>query len=110
MVLSVLLDAGAGPAWAYTEGGTRYGRWRGPRSRACACSSPAPPAAPPTEDAWGLRALARLAFAWRVPGRAPEPAAWARGPLSLLERLADRLEAAPELFGTGRPGGLHDVA
>jgi hypothetical protein len=115
-VVSVLLDAGAGPDWHYdeAESGLRLSRSEGlgvaswhAFTEGLFSSSPA---APMRVDAAGLRALDvdRLAAAFQV-GPA-NPLVGIDGRLAVLHRLGDTLAAAPHVFGArGRPGGLFDV-
>ncbi|MFT4041725.1 MAG: DUF1688 family protein [Gordonia sp. (in: high G+C Gram-positive bacteria)] len=112
-VVSVLLDAGAGPDWHYTESATGQ---RLSRSEGLAVASlhafadglfSATQADPYRVDADGLRALTlqRLATAFQV--GADNPIVGLNGRLTLLHRLADALDAAPDVFGAdARPGGL----
>jgi hypothetical protein len=113
-VTSVLLDAGAGPAWRYREaGGGVYAR-----SEGLAVASfrlfraglfAADPARPLRADAVALRRLdeARLATGMQV---GPDnPLVGIAGRAALLRRLGDALAANPELFGAeGRIGNLFD--
>lgn len=115
-VVSVLLDAGAGPDWHYIETGTglRFGRseglgvasWHAFRSGLFSSD----PNQPFQVDAAGLRDLdgGRLAAAFQVgPGN---PVVGLDGRMRLLHRLAEALAAEPGVFGAqGRPGGLFDV-
>ena len=102
-VVSVLLDAGAGPDWCYREGERSF-----TRSEGLAVASfhaftaglfSADPADPLRVDAAGLRALstARLATAFQVD--ATNPLVGLDGRVHLLHRLAD----------AGRPGALFDA-
>ena len=115
-VVSVLLDAGAGPGWHYAEQGT--GRtWS--RSEGLALASLDAFAAglfasrrgdPWRADAAALRSLEpeRLAGAFQV--SADNPLAGLSGRAALLRRLGEALAARPELFGreAPRPGGIVD--
>jgi uncharacterized protein DUF1688 len=114
-VVSVLLDAGAGPDWHYDEAasGLRFDRSEGLGVASWnafadgAFSSD--PGAPLRVDAEGLRNLtpARLAEAFQI---APDnPLVGVDGRVELLHRLGAALVARPEVFGPlGRPGGLFD--
>ena len=115
-VVSVLLDAGAGPDWRYVEAisGQPFGRSEGlgvASFRAFMDGLFSSHANRPFQaDAAGLRAVtaAHLGAAFQVsqsnaliglPGR-----------VTLLHRLADALSEQPRVFGTAtRPGGMFDV-
>jgi hypothetical protein len=116
-VVSVLLDAGAGAQWGYTE--TRgASRVRFTRSEGLGVASwhafvsglfSGDPGRPLQVDATGLRALTeeRLAAAFQI---GPDnPLVGLAGRVALMHRLGDALAAQPEVFGEqGRPGGLYD--
>jgi hypothetical protein len=115
-VTSVLLDAGAGPAWRYVEAATGQ---QHRRSEGLAVASvrmfaagffSADPAAPWRADAGALEAVEdhRLAAALQVSADNPLPGLDGRA--ALLRRLGGALREAPELFGKGepRPGHLLD--
>jgi hypothetical protein len=112
IVVSVLLDAGAGDAWRYREPGTdvEVGRSEGlalaslhafeagtfssdPINRLCA-------------DADGLRSLdpGRLADAFQIADDNPLVGVDAR--MELIHDLGTAVANAPHLFPDGRPGGL----
>jgi hypothetical protein len=115
-VVSVLLDAGAGPGWQYRE--TATGR-RFTRSEGLAVASwhaffdgvfSSDPAAPWQVDAAGLAALdaGTLARALQVGPR--NALVGLDGRVQLLQRLGAVVAAQPEVFGEpGRPGGLFDT-
>ncbi|GAA2770448.1 URC4/urg3 family protein [Mycolicibacterium pallens] len=114
-VVSVLLDAGAGPAWCYTEPGTglRLSRSEGlgvasfHAFTAGLFSSDADD--PLRVDAPGLAGITthQLAEAFQV-GEA-NPLIGLDGRVALLHRLGAVCAASPEIFGAdGRPGGLLD--
>jgi len=118
-ITSVLLDAGAGPAWFYREaGGETYKRSDGlaiasfDMFRAGLFSSD--PRRPLRADAAGLSALAteRLAGAFQI--SAANPMTGLEGRAALMRRLGATLAAAPNLFadpagnGPARPGHLFD--
>lgn len=115
-VVSVLLDAGAGADWQYTEPGTglRFGRSEGLGVASwhafCGGLFSSEPTQPFQVDAAGLRGLdtGRLAHAFQV---GPDnPLVGLPGRLQLLHRLGDALAAQPEVFGAhGRPGALFDA-
>jgi len=115
-LVSVLLDAGAGPDWHYVEAATGL---RFTRSEGLGVASfhaftsglfSSKPNRPLQVDAAGLRALVtdRLGDAFQVssvnrliglPGRA-----------LLLRRLGEAMSEQPEVFGEdGRPGGIFDA-
>ncbi|BBZ63659.1 URC4/urg3 family protein [Mycolicibacterium monacense] len=111
-VVSVLLDAGAGPGWSFEEKATGQ---RFSRSEGLAVASwhafagglfSSDPGDPMRVDADGLRALTadRLGAAFQV--CADNPLVGLDGRVELLHRLGDALTA--EAFG-GRPGGLFDT-
>lgn len=115
-VVSVLLDAGAGPDWCYTEaaGGQRFTRSEGLGVASwhafCAGLFSSDPGQPLRADAARLRNLDadRLAAAFQVGG--DNPLIGLPGRVELLHRLGAALSAQPETFGpAGRPGGLFDA-
>lgn len=115
-LVSVLLDAGAGPDWRYNE--TASGE-RFTRSEGLAVASfhafmggvfSSDPDQPLQVDAAGLRGLVsdRLAAAFQV--SAVNPLVGLDGRVVLMRRLGETLAALPEVFGPqGRPGGLFDM-
>lgn len=115
-VVSVLLDAGAGTDWHYTESDTGLDLTRseglGVASWHAFCgglfSSDADD--PLRADAAALRRLdaGRLADAFQVgPGN---PLLGLDGRVQLLHRLGAQLAARPDVFGPhGRPGGMFDI-
>lgn len=116
-VTSVLLDAGAGPAWRYREPSTgdTYARSEGLAVAsfdlfAAGGFSSAAKDEPPRADADGLARVTaeRLAAAFQVaPGN---ELVGLEGRAALLRRLGDTLRASPDLFGTSPPriGSLFD--
>ncbi|WLP90676.1 URC4/urg3 family protein [Gordonia sp. NB41Y] len=113
-VVSVLLDAGAGPDWYFDEPGTGL---RFTRSEGLAVAGvhaffdgvfSSDPADPLRVDAAGLRALTadRLAAAFGVTDRTP--LVGLEGRTALLHRLADALDTRSEVYTDTRPGGLFD--
>lgn len=114
-VVSVLLDAGAGPDWTYTEPATgqTYTRSEGlavasfHAFKAGMFSSRAD--RPLQADADGLRGVVtqRLAEAFQVSER--NPLVGLEGRAILLRRLGEILSEQPEVFGEqGRPGEIFD--
>ncbi|KAA0081698.1 DUF1688 family protein [Mycolicibacterium sp. P9-64] len=115
-VVSVLLDAGAGPDWGYDEVATGQ---RLTRSEGLGVASwhaftsglfSSDTTDPLRADAAALLALDadRLAEAFQVGPK--NPLVGIDGRVAVLHRLGAALTAAPETFGTlGRPGGLFDA-
>jgi hypothetical protein len=114
IVVSVLLDAGAGDAWRFREPGT--GAVIG-RSEGLAVASlhafeaglfSSDPQQPLRADANGLRALdpARLAAAFQA--SAENPLAGVDGRIGLVRALGDAIAQSPTIFPGERPGGLVD--
>lgn len=115
-LVSVLLDAGAGPRWRYHEAASGQGFARseglGVASFHAFCSGlfSSDPASPLRVDAAGLAALtaARLGVAFQV--NEGNPLVGLEGRAALLRRLGAALAAQPAVFGAaGRPGGLFDA-
>lgn len=116
VVVSVLLDAGAGPDWTYTEPGT--GRTF-TRSEGLAVASfhafmaglfSSDPQRPLQADADALRRLptARLAEALQV--KDANPMVGLEGRAILLRQLGEALSEEPGVYGEpARPGGLFDA-
>ncbi|ORE95743.1 hypothetical protein ATO13_02755 [Stappia sp. 22II-S9-Z10] len=117
-IVSVLLDAGAGPAWRYREAAT--GEVAG-RSEGLALASfamfaggsfSAVPADPLRADAAALELVGEEEFASGFQITADNPLDGAEGRRALLARLAEATRSAPDLFATEddpRPGGLVDA-
>ena len=103
VILSVLLDAGAGPGWRYRRSG-RAARpspapkaWRSPAS---ACSRPA------RLDDLRRRCETRDAGARASRSRTDNPLVGLDGRAALLRRLGAQVLARPDLFaGRARPAG-----
>jgi hypothetical protein len=103
LILSVLLDAGAGPRWRYVDaktGGT-FGR-----SEGLAVASQRMFESGDLIDLAGLE-TAVLARGFQV--SADNPMVGLEGRAALLRRVGDRVRARPDLFPGARPGGLYDV-
>ncbi|MFL6844386.1 MAG: DUF1688 family protein [Allosphingosinicella sp.] len=104
VILSVLLDAGTGPGWRYSDPAT--GRTF-TRSEGLGVAS---------QRMWesgaldGLETLetATLAAGFQVSDG--NPLAGLEGRAALLRRLGAQVAARPDLFPDGRPGGLFDSA
>jgi len=115
-MVSVLLDAGAGPAWRYREPGTGLVLTRseglGVASFHAFVSGlfSSDPTRPLQVDAAGLRRLDAGALARALQVDASNPLVGLDGRVALLRRLGDALAAAPAVYGAGRPGGLFDHA
>ncbi len=119
-VVSVLLDAGAGPDWGYLEPPTggcpaphRYTRSEGLSVASfhafMAGLFSSDPAEPYRADATGLRAVTAdtLGRAFQVSGS--NPLVGLQGRAQLLQQLGMALEANPAMFGQpARPGHLFD--
>jgi hypothetical protein len=115
-VVSVLLDAGAGPDWRYDEAdsGQRFARSEGlgvASWHAFGDGMFSSSATNPLQvDAAGLRDLDadRLAGAFQV--TPTNPLVGVDGRVRLLHRLGAAIAAQPAYFGpAGRPGGLFDL-
>ncbi|RYF34091.1 MAG: DUF1688 family protein [Comamonadaceae bacterium] len=119
-LVSVLLDAGAGADWHYTEAGQDQAEGqRFSRSEGLGVASfhaftsglfSSNPERPLQVDAAGLRALVtdRLGDAFQV--SASNPLVGLAGRTTLLRRLGEALHEQPEVFGDdGRPGKLFDA-
>ncbi|WP_019652494.1 URC4/urg3 family protein [Variovorax atrisoli] len=116
VLVSVLLDAGAGAGWHYTESATGQ---RFSRSEGLGVASfhaftsglfSSNPDRPCQVDAVGLRGLVadRLGDAFQV--SEVNPLVGLAGRATLLRRLGEAMSEQPETFGDdGRPGGLFDA-
>jgi len=116
VLVSVLLDAGAGAGWHYTESATGQ---RFTRSEGLGVASfhaftsglfSSNPDRPCQVDAAGLRGLVadRLGDAFQV--SEVNPLVGLAGRATLLRRLGEAMSEQPETFGDdGRPGGLFDA-
>jgi Protein of unknown function (DUF1688) len=103
VILSVLLDAGAGPDWRFADpktGGTFS------RSEGLAVASQRMFESGGLDDLPGLETEA-LARAFQV---SPDnPLTGLDGRAALLRRLGEQVRARPDLFPGGSPGGLFDL-
>lgn len=115
-VVSVLLDAGAGPDWKYVEPSTGLTLTRseglGVASFHAFTSGmfSSDPAHPLQADAQGLRSVVadRLAAAFQV--SETNPLVGVEGRVVLLRRLGETIAEQPEVFGSpARPGGMFDM-
>ena len=103
VILSVLLDAGAGPDWRYEDEAT--GKTFS-RSEGLAVASQRMFEAGPLG---GLAALDSETLARGFQVSEDNPLVGLEGRAALLRRLGERVAARPDLFPSGRPGGLYDV-
>lgn len=112
-VVSVLLDAGAGPGWRYREpcAGAMLARSEGlavaslDAFRAGLFSAEGVAQV----DAAGLMRIDAEALSRAFQVSEGNPLAGLEGRAALLRRLGAALLARPDLFGQGRPGGLFDA-
>jgi Protein of unknown function (DUF1688) len=115
-VVSVLLDAGAGPTWHYTESdsGQRLNRSEGLGVASLHAFTAGlfsgDPTHPLRADAVGLRAVNAAALGAAFQAGPTNPLVGLDGRVQVLRRLGDVLAAQPDVFGEqGRPGRLFDV-
>ncbi|KAF7342239.1 hypothetical protein MVEN_01811900 [Mycena venus] len=112
--VSVLLDAGAGPKWVFTEpgSGVQFRRSEGlgvaaVHMWASGLFSGDKENKPYQVDATGLASLTPAALAAAFQVTEDNPLVGLEGRTALLARLADALRAASQFFGPdARPGGL----
>jgi hypothetical protein len=114
-IVSVLLDAGAGPAWSYAEAetGQRFTRSEGlgvASFRAFMAGAFSATAGDPLRvDAAALAALDEPRLAQLMQAGPANPLVGLAGRAALLRRLAAALVAQRDVFGTfARPGALYD--
>ncbi|MEM9223323.1 MAG: DUF1688 family protein [Pseudomonadota bacterium] len=117
-IVSVLLDAGAGPAWRYHEAATgeHIGRSEGLGLASFAMFASgafsAVPADPLRADASGLETLTAEEFDAGFQISAENPLAGADGRAALLRKLSSAVRTHPDLFALEddpRPGGIIDA-
>jgi uncharacterized protein DUF1688 len=115
-VVSVLLDAGAGPDWHYLEAttGQRFSRSEGLGVASwhafCGGAFSSDAAHPLQVDAAGLRKLSVERLAELFQCTEANPLVGLEGRVLVLRRLGDALASQPEVFGPrGRPGRLFDM-
>ena len=118
VIVSVLLDAGAGPDWHYRDSATGA---EFARSEGLAVASQrmfeagffsSDPAAPLRADGRALAGIRAETLAAGFQVDASNPMVGLDGRAALLRRLGEQVEARPELFGSAdaaRPGGLFDA-
>lgn len=113
-VVSVLLDAGAGPDWRYLEDGREFSRseglgvasWHAFTSGVFSSD----PDRPLQADAAGLIGLDADALATAMQVGPTNPLVGFDGRVDVLRRLGAALAERPDAFGEpGRPGGLYDL-
>jgi uncharacterized protein DUF1688 len=116
-VVSVLLDAGAGPDWHYREAttGRRFSRSEGLAVASwhafCSGAFSGDAAHPLQVDVAGLRQVSEQRLAELFGCTAQNPLVGLEGRLLVLRRLGDALALQPEVFGPeGRPGRLFELA
>jgi hypothetical protein len=116
-IVSVLLDAGAGPSWTYIdpETGARVGRSEGLALASLAMFSAGGfstrPGAPLRADAAALQGLDAGVLDRYFQASAVNPLAGRNGRTELLRRLGAAVAARPDIFArvdTARAGGLFD--
>ena len=116
-IVSVLLDAGAGPAWSYGDhaSGARIGRSEGLALASLAMFAAGglsrTPGGPMRADAAALQALDAGLLGWHFQASDANPLAGLEGRAGLLRRLGATVAARPDVFArtdTARPGGLFD--
>lgn len=116
VVTSVLLDAGAGPAWRYVEAGTNI---EARRSEGLALASfhcftsgvfSSDPASPLQADAEGLSRVTSEVLGQAFQVRPDNPLVGLEGRATLLQKLGAALLEKPSSFAfKGRVGGLCDA-
>ncbi len=115
--VSVLLDAGAGPAWSYTEPatGAAFGRSEGLavaslNAFGAGLFSGDPVRHPLRADAEGLLRLDAAALGRAFQAGPGNPLEGLEGRAALMRNLAAALRARPDLFGADPPriGGVYD--
>ena len=114
VVVSVLLDAGAGDAWRYREPdtGAVLGRSEGLAVASLAAFEAglfsSDPARPLAADAAGLRSLDPVRLARAFQASPQNPLAGIDGRIGLIRELGKAVAASPAIFPGARPGGLVD--
>lgn len=115
-LVSVLLDAGAGPKWTYTEvPDDAWTPWKGGRSEGLAVASyhmflngvfSSDPSNKLQVDAKALQALTVETLAKHLQVSESNPMAGLEGRCNLLIQLGSALAARPDICATGRPGDI----
>ncbi|MBO0763624.1 MAG: URC4/urg3 family protein [Hyphomicrobiaceae bacterium] len=115
--VSVVLDAGAGPYWAYRDpaSGARVGRSEGLALASldmfAAGAFSSDPRRPLRVDAAALQAMTRETLGRHFQVGVGNPLLGVEGRVALLRRLGATVAATPEVFANAdgpRPGGLFD--
>jgi hypothetical protein len=116
VLVSVLLDAGAGPDWHYVEpaSGQRFTRSEGLGVASFHAFTSglfsSDPDRPLQADAAGLRGLVAERLGQAFQASTANPLVGLAGRATLLRRLGEALGEQPGVFGEdGRPGGLFDA-
>jgi hypothetical protein len=116
-MVSVLLDAGAGPGWSYLDWGTetRIGRSEGLALASLAMFAAgafsSDPCRPLRVDAAALQAMSGETLCRHFQVDAGNPLLGVEGRVALLRRLGAVVAAAPDVFACAdapRPGGFFD--
>jgi len=113
VVVSVLLDAGAGMSWSYAEDGKRYSKSEGLAVASinmfAAGAFADSPKHPLRADAKRLRAFADADLEHGFQVKPENPLVGVSGRAGLLRALGSTIAAQPKLFPGARPGGMVDV-
>lgn len=116
-IVSVLLDAGAGPDWTYRDpaSGVRVGRSEGlalaSLDMLAAGAFSSDPRRPLRVEAAALQQMSRETLCRHFQVDAGNPLLGTEGRVALLRRLGATVAASPDIFGrrdAPRPGGLFD--
>jgi Protein of unknown function (DUF1688) len=116
-IVSVLLDAGAGPQWRYRDpaSGQSIGRSEGLALASLALFAQGAFSSDPQRrlqaDAEALQNLSNIALAAGFQASEHNPLVGLEGRTDLLRRLGQHVAGGPEIFGRNdapRPGGLFD--
>ncbi|HEY8278695.1 MAG TPA: URC4/urg3 family protein [Bdellovibrionota bacterium] len=110
VITSVLLDAGAGPAWKYRDGTQLLFRSEGlgvASLRMFLAGAMSSDGQTPRVDAQGLEKLKMTELMTHFQTNERNPLVGVEGRLGLLKSLGKALSNG-EIFGTGRPGHIYD--
>ena len=114
VIVSVLLDAGAGPAWSYVEDGSPISRSEGLAVASfhmfMAGAFSSDKEHPLRVDVKGLEALSQNALETGFQVTDDNPLVGVEGRLELLQALARAMTERPDIFGAElpRPGHIYD--